>query len=102
MIWSELGKLKEQSQEIPNLYTLCGELYTSQKSQEKQISGLRNFAQKVEQFLTQLRSGAVAPREPTDTQDREGESSESLGYVPGAPASSSSIPTSLRQPPDTT
>ena len=56
VIWSELGKLKEQSQEIPNLYTLCGELYTNQKSQEKQISGLRNFARRVEQFLTQLRS----------------------------------------------
>ena len=99
VIWSELGKLKEQSQEIPNLYTIRGELHTNQKSQEKQISGLRNFARRVEQFLTQLRSGAVAPREPMDTQDKEGESSESLGYVPGAPASSSSIPAPLRQSP---
>ena len=98
VIWSELGKLKEQSQEIPNLYTLCGELYTSQKSQEKQISGLRNFARRVEQFLTQLRSGAVAPREPMDTESTEGGSSESLGYVPGAPASSSSNPAPLRHP----
>ena len=49
-IWSELGKLKEQSQEIPNLYTLCGELYTNQKTQEKQISGLKSFARKIERF----------------------------------------------------
>ena len=98
VIWSELGKLKEQSQEIPNLYTICGEHHTNQKSQEKQISGLRTFARRVEQFLTQLRSGAVAPREPMDTQDKEGESSESLGYVPGAPASSTNVPASLRQP----
>ena len=95
VIWSELGKLKEQSQEIPNLYTLCGELYTNQKSQEKQISGLRNFARRVEQFLIQLRSGAVAPKESMDTQDKEGESSES----PGAPASSSNIPAPPRQSP---
>ena len=30
VIWSELGKLKEQSQEIPNLYTLCEELHKNQ------------------------------------------------------------------------
>ena len=63
VIWAELNKVKEQSQEVPNLYTLCGELYTNQKSQEKQISGLRSFARQVEQFLTQMRPGAVAPRE---------------------------------------
>ena len=94
-----IGKVEGTIAGDPKTKTLCGELYTSQKSQEKQISGLRNFARRVEQFLTQLRSGAVAPREPTDTQDREGESSESFGFVPGAPASSSSIPTSLRQSP---
>ena len=98
-IWAELGKVKEQSQEVPNLYTLCGELYTNQKSQEKQISGLRSFARRVEQFLAQMRPGAVAPRESMDTQRKEGESSESLGYVPGAPASSSNTPAPLRQSP---
>ena len=42
VIW--LGKVKEQSQEVPNLYILCEELHKNQKSQEKQISGLRSFA----------------------------------------------------------
>ena len=52
VIWSELGKVKEQAQEVPNIYTLCGELHENQKSQEKQLFGLRSFARRVEQFLT--------------------------------------------------
>ena len=48
VIWSELGKMKEQTQEIPNLYTVCVELNKNQKSQEKQISGLRSFARRIE------------------------------------------------------
>ena len=40
VIWSELGKVKEQAQDVPNIYTLCGELHENQKSQEKQHSGL--------------------------------------------------------------
>ena len=46
-----------------------------------------------------MRSGAVAPRESMDTQRKEGESNESLGYVPGASASSSAVTTPLRQSP---
>ena len=99
VIWAELSKVKEQAQEVPNTYTLCGELHENQKSQEKQISVLRSFARRVEQFLTQMRTGAVAPRESMDTQRKEGESSESLGYVPGAPASSSTASAPLRQSP---
>ena len=82
MIWAELSKVKEQAQDVPNIYTLCGELHENQKSPKKQISGLRSFARRVEQFLTQMRTGGVAPRESLDTQRKEGESSESLGCVP--------------------
>ena len=82
VIGAELNKVKEQAQEVPNIYTLWGELHENQKSQEKQTSVLRSFARRVEQFLTQMRTGAVAPRESMDTQRKEGESSESLGYVP--------------------
>ena len=99
VIWSELNKVKEQAQQVPDLYTLCGELYTSQKTQERQISGLRSFARRVEQFLAQLRSGAVAPRESVETRGGGPESNESLGYVPGVSASSSNAPTPLRQSP---
>ena len=93
VIWSELSKVKEQAQEVPNIYTLCGELHENQKSQEKQLSGLRSFARRVEQFLTEMRPGAVAPRESLETQRKEGESSESLGCVPGAPYRVSSTQT---------
>ena len=72
VIWSELSKVKEQAQEVPNMYTLCGELHENQKSQEKQ----------------QTRSRC--------SKRKEGESSESLGYVPGAPASSSTASAPLR------
>ena len=44
VIWSELGKVREQAQEVPNIYALCEKLYENQKSQEKQLSGLRSFA----------------------------------------------------------
>ena len=99
VIWAELGKVKQQAQEVPNIYTLCEGLHENQKTQEKQITVLRNFARQVEQYLAQMRSGAVAPRESTDNQRKEGKSNESLGYVPGAPASSSTVATPLSQIP---
>ena len=68
-IWSELGKLREHAQEVPNLYTLCEKLYESQKTQDKQITGLRGFARQVEQFLGQMSKGkgATAPKGPRET-----------------------------------
>ena len=98
VIWAELNKVKEQAQEVPKKYTLCGS-FMRIKSEEKQISVLRSSARRVEQFLTQMRTGAVAPRESMDTQRKEGESSESLGYVPGVPASSSTAAAPPRQSP---
>ena len=93
VIWTELGKVREQSQEVPNLYTLCEQLHENQKSQEKQLSGLRSFARQVEQFLARLTAGATAPRESRETPMlARGGTSESLGYVPGASVSSYSTP----------
>ena len=99
VIWSELGKVEEQAQEVPNIYTLCEELHENQKSQEKQLSGLRSFARRVEQFLTQMKAGAIAPRESHETPTRRGETSESLGYVPGVSVSSSAVSASLTRTP---
>ena len=65
VIWSELSKVKEQPQEVPNIYTLCEELHENQKSHEKQLSGLQSFARRVEQFLTQMKAGAVASKRIT-------------------------------------
>ena len=67
--------------------------------QEKQLSGLRSFARRVEQFLTQMKAGAVAPRESHETPARRGEASECLGYMPGASASSPVVSASLIQTP---
>ena len=99
VIWAELNKVKETAQEVPNIYTLCEGLQENQKSQEKQITVLRNFARQVERYLAQVKSGAVAPKESMDTRKTRGESNESLGYVPGAPASSSAGANPTRQSP---
>ena len=99
VIWAELNKVKETAQEVPNIYTLCEGLQKNQKSQEKQITVLRNFARQVERYLAQLKSGAVAPKESTDTRKKRGEPDESLGYVPGASASSSAGANPMRQSP---
>ena len=89
VVWTELGKVKEQAQEVPNLYLMCEQFHENQKSQEKQLSGLRSFARKVEQFLTQMKAGAVAPRGSHHASASRGETSEPPAYVPGASASSS-------------
>ena len=61
-LMSELGKLREDcAEEIPRLYELCEKLHENQKSQERQLTGLRSFAQHVERFLDQLDRGATAP-----------------------------------------
>ena len=100
VIWTELSKVREQSQEVPNLYTLCEQLHENQKSQEKQLSGLRSFAWQVEQFLTCLKAGATAPRESREVPVLErGSACESLGYVLGASASSSATPSTHIQTP---
>ena len=61
---------------------MCEQLHENQKSQEKELSGLRSFARQVEQFLARLKAGATAPRESCETPLLEkGGTSESLGAV---------------------
>ena len=70
------------------------------KTQERQLSGLRGFAWQVEQFLARMKAGATAPRESRGTPVLEkGDASESLGYVPGASASSSATSSARLQIP---
>ena len=64
---SELGKLRDDAQEVPRLYVLCEKLHENQKSQERQLTGLRSFAQHVERFLDQLDRGATAPSDSRQT-----------------------------------
>ena len=64
----------------------CEELHENQKSQERQIAGLRSFAKHVEQFLDQANQGATAPSNFRPTPVLE-QASVSLGHVPGASVS---------------
>ena len=98
-IWSEMRKLREHTQEVPNLYTLCEQLHENQKSQEKRLSGLRNFARQVEQYLERMNRGAAAPRDSRQSPMDGNRPSVSLAYVPGASASSSAVPLSHVQTP---
>ena len=45
VIWSELGRVKEQMQEVPRLQELLEKIQHAQQSHEKQLSALRRFSQ---------------------------------------------------------
>ena len=78
-------------------------LYENQKSQERQLIGLRSFAQHVEQFLDQLGGGSTAPGESRRVPRLEGvRPNMPQGNVAGASASSSTRPPSYLQTPKTT
>ena len=99
-IMSELGTLREYAHEVPRLYQLCEEFNEKHKFQEKQLMGLRSFAQHVEQFLDQLDKGATAPSDSRQAPALERSSaSVPLGYVSGASASSSVRPAARLQTP---
>ena len=81
-LMSEMGKVKdEHMQAMTRIFDMCEKLHETQKSQERQLTGLRSFAQHVEQFLDQLGGRATAPD------------------VPGSSASSSMKPSSYLQTP---
>ena len=98
---SEIGKVKdEHTQAMSRVFDLCEKLHENLKSQERQLSGLRSFAQHVEQFLesgggaTALSDSRQIPRLGSDRP------SVPQGYVPGASTSSSSMrPPSYLQTP---
>ena len=63
-LMSEIGKAKdEHTQAMTRIFDMCEKLHENQKSQERQSTGLRSFAQHVEQFLDQLGGGATAPND---------------------------------------
>ena len=95
-LMSEIGKVKdEHRQSKTRISDMCEKLRDNQKSQERQLAGLRSFAQHVEQFLDQLSGGATAPNDSRQIPEVEGDRpSVPQGCVPGAPASSSTRPSS--------
>ena len=100
-LMSELRKLKdEQTEAVTRLSDLFEKLHENQKSQERQLTGLRSFAQHVEQVLDQLDRGATVPSDSRQIPKLErGRANVSLGYMPGASASSSIRPPSYLQTP---
>ena len=61
VIWSELGRVKEQLQDIPRLQEVLEKIQSAQQSQEKQLGALRRFSKSVEQHLEQMANGALPP-----------------------------------------
>ena len=97
--WSELGKVKEQLQEVPRLQELFEKIQHAQQSHEKQLSALRRFARHVEQHLEQISNGVLPPKQGRQPLIDDIHRGVSQTYVPGASASSSAIPTVTIQVP---
>ena len=98
VIWDELGKVREQVQDVPKLYELLGKIQKAQQTHEKQLTVLRCFAKQVEQHLEQLHKGALPPKHHRRQPDVS-EHGVPLAYVPGASASSSTVlSTSVQMP----
>ena len=99
-LMSEMGKVKNEHAQAMTRFDICEKLHENQKSQERQLTGLRSFAQHVEQFLDQLGGGATAPNDSRQIPRLEGDrASVPQGYVLGASASSSMRPSSYLQTP---
>ena len=99
VMWAELGKVRDQAQDVPRLYALCEKIQQAQQSHEKQLTVLRRFARQVEQHLEQRHKGATPPRHNRQLQVDESGQGVPQVCVPGASASSSAIPSSSTQMP---
>ena len=99
VIWSELGKVKEQLQDVPRLQELFEKIQQAQQSHEKQLGTLRRFSKHVEQHLEQIANGALPPKHGRQPLIDDRHQDMSQAYVPGASASSSAIPTVTIQVP---
>ena len=99
VIWSELGRVKEQLQDVPRLQELLEKIQHAQQSHERQLSALRRFSKQVEHHLEQIADGALPPRQSRQISSDGGHQGVSQTYVPGASASSSAVPTVTLQVP---
>ena len=99
VIWSELGRVSEQLQEVPRLQEIFEKIQHVQQSHEKQLSALRRFSKQVEQHLEQIANGALPPRQTRQNLIDDSRQGVSQTYVPGASASSSAVPTVTLQVP---
>ena len=81
-IWAELGKIKEQMQDVPRLCELFEKIQQAQQSHEKQLSALRRFSKQVEQHLeTKNRKELHPPRSYRQQSIGDGNQGVSQTYV---------------------
>ena len=99
VIWAELGKVREQMQDVPRLCELFEKIQQAQQSHEKQLGALRRFSKQVEQHLEQISKGASPPRYYRQPAADESYQGVPQTYVSGASASSSAIPSASIQMP---
>ena len=99
VIWAELGKTREQLQEVPKLYELLEKIRQAQQNHDKQLGVLRRFSRQVEQHLEQMSKGALPPKHSPQPATGEHALSVSQTYVPGASASSAAVPLASIQMP---
>ena len=99
VIWAELGKVKEQLQDVPRLCELFEKIQQAQQSHEKQLGALRRFSKHVEQHLEQISKGALPPKHGRQPMVGDSHQGVPQTYVPGASASSSAIPSVSIQTP---
>ena len=99
VIWSELGRVKEQLQDLPRLQELFEKSQQAQQSHEKQLVALRRFSKHVEQHLEQVANGALPPRQSRQISTDDSHQGGAQTYVSGASASSSAVPTVTLQVP---
>ena len=99
VIWSELGRVKERLQEVTRLQEVLEKIQSAQQSHEKQLGALRRFSKSVEQHLEQIANGALPPRQFRQLSIDDSDQGVSQTYVPGASASSSTVPTATLQVP---
>ena len=99
VIWAELDRVKEQTQNVPRLYELFENIRQAQQSHEKHLAALRRFSKQVELHLEQISKGALPPRYHRQPVADENNQGVPQAYVPGASASSSAVPsTSIQMP----
>ena len=97
---SEISKVKdEHSQTTSRLFELVEKLHENQKSQERQLTGLRSFAQHVEQFLDRISIGATAPSDSHRAPRLEGHGTNAPQRQFIGASSSSTRPSSYLEAP---
>ena len=99
VIWAELGKIREQLQDVPRLHGLFETIQQAQQNHEKQLGVLRRFSKEVERHLEQINKGALPPRYQSQPPAERSDQGVPQAYVPGASASSSAIPSASIQMP---